>query len=368
MIPFYDLRLVNRSVANSIDEALSAVLDRGWFIRGESGARFEREFAAYCGAKHAIGVGNGLDALSLILEAYLTRGDMSHGDEVIVPANTFVASVLAVAAVGLRPILLEPDERTFNLDPTAVAAALTPRTRAILWVHLYGQCSAADDLRELARSRGLKLIEDAAQAHGAVCGGRRAGSLGDAAGFSFYPTKNLGALGDGGAVTTDDDELAETVRLLGNYGSRVKYENLLPGRNSRLDELQAAVLSVKLPRLDADNTRRKAVAERYRTEIRNPAVRLPECPDPAAHVWHLFVVRVADRDRFRRHLSDCGVETGVHYPIPPHRQAAFPEWHGLSLPITERIHREVASLPMSPVLTDHDVSCVISQVNSYPAL
>ncbi|QEL18376.1 DegT/DnrJ/EryC1/StrS family aminotransferase [Limnoglobus roseus] len=365
-VPFYDLRQVHQPLASALEVAVTEAVTSGWFIRGQFGERFEAEFARYCGVRHAIGVGNGLDALALILDAYVALGAMKKTDEVIVPAHTFVATILAVAGAGLTPVLVEPDEATFNLDSAAVERAITPRTRAVMCVHLYGRCGPMAELRHLTHRHGLKLIEDAAQAHGAVFDGRRTGSLGDAAGFSFYPTKNLGAIGDAGAVTTDDTELADTVRILGNYGSRLKYENLLPGRNSRLDEIQAAVLSVKLPRLDSENAHRRAVAAFYRAAIRNPAVHLPDDPDPLANVWHLFVVRVADRDRFRRHLADRGVETGVHYPIPPHRQGAFPALHGLSFPITEQLHRDVVSLPMSPALTDEEVAYVAEQVNRYP--
>lgn len=364
-VRFLDLRQVNAAHAEGITSALAAVLDSGWYIRGEACQRFEAEFAAFCSADHCVGVGNGLDALTLVLLAWKELGAIRDGDEVIVPANTYIASILAIVQSGLTPVLVEPDEVTFNIDAQRIAAHVTPRTRVIMAVHLYGQCADMKPIMQIANERGLKVLEDAAQAHGARCRGVRTGALGHAGGFSFYPGKNLGALGDGGAVTTDDQELADCVRALGNYGSHRKYENLYQGCNSRLDEMQAAILSVKLKHLDADNQRRATIAARYLHEIANPAVRLPTVADYGAHVWHLFVVRVADRERFRNHLTSRGVETGVHYPIAPHKQRAFSHWNSLHLPITERIHKQVVSLPMSPVHSDDEIATVIDAVNDY---
>ena len=364
-VPFLELKRGNARWEAEIESALRSVVASGWYLRGEACERFEGEFAKYCRAQHCIGVGNGLDALTLVLHAWKELGVLREGDEVIVPANTYIASILSIVDSGLTPVLVEPDERTFNLDPEQVQAALTNRTRAVLCVHLYGQCADIQPIADFARQHGLKVLEDAAQAHGATYRGGRVGSLGDAAGFSFYPGKNLGALGDGGAVTTDDPELAACVRALGNYGSHVKYENIYRGRNSRLDEIQAAILSVKLPYLDRDNVRRSEIARRYLAEISNPAVQLPFVAQYGTHVWHLFVIRVSDRHSFQTFMQERGIETGVHYPIPPHKQRAFASWNCLSFPITELMHREVVSLPISPVHIDEEVTVVIDAVNAF---
>ncbi len=364
-IRFFDLRPIIASRRLELAESINNVIDSGWFIQGEQGREFERLFADYCEAQYCVGVGNGLDALSLTLRAWKEMGCLAEGDEVIVPANTFIASILAVVTAGLTPVIVEPDEVTYNIDPARIEHTVTPRTGAIMCVHLYGQCADMEPILRVARKHGLKVLEDAAQAHGARYHGRRAGGLGDAAGFSFYPTKNLGALGDGGAVTTNDRELAECVRALGNYGSHRKYDHVYQGCNSRLDEVQASVLAVKLRSLDEENASRRRIAGQYLNGIRNPRVRLPQVTAYGEHVWHLFVIRVRDRDRFREHLTRGGVETAVHYPTPLHHQQAFSEWESLALPITERIHREVVSLPMSPVLTDEEVSAVIEAVNEY---
>lgn len=364
-IPFLDLRALNARQEREIAAAMEDVLRGGWYILGRETEAFEAEFAAYCGAPHAIGVANGLDALVLILEGYKALGHLKDGDEVIVPANTFIASILAVSRAGLTPVPVEPSPDSFLMDPAAAAAAITPRTRALLPVHLYGALADIDALGALARAHDLKVIEDAAQAHGARGPSGRAGALGDAAGFSFYPGKNLGALGDGGAVVTRDPALAEAVRALRNYGSHVKYENLLKGFNSRLDELQAAVLRVKLPLLDADNARRREIAARYLAEIRNPAIRLPVPPPDQECVWHLFVVRTQHREALQAHLDAAGIQTAIHYPIAPHKQAAYPELASLSFPLTEAVHREVLSLPMGPHLSAADVASVISAANAY---
>lgn len=385
-IKFLDLKAINEQYRDEIDAAIQRVLDSGWYLLGEEGASFEREFAAYCGTRHCLGVANGLDALILVLMAWQELGAMGPGDEVIVPANTYIASILAISRAGLNPVLVEPDELTYNIDPDRVEAAVTERTRAILPVHLYGQCADMDPLRRIARDHGLKILEDAAQAHGATYRGRKAGSLGDAAGFSFYPGKNLGCLGDGGAVTTDDDDLAEAIRALRNYGSQVKYHNKYKGLNSRLDELQAAVLRVKLRHLDADTANRRQVAEYYlshlaggreqgagsnndilyreaTTDHRSPTtVRLPHVADYGEHVWHLFVIRHPQRDALAKHLAENAIQTVIHYPIPPHRQVAYSEFHGLSLPITEAIHREVLSLPMGHSLRQEEAKIIVEQI------
>ena len=365
MIPFLDLRAVNARDRADFLAAFERVLDSGWYILGREVAEFEREFAAFCGVTHAVGTGNGLDALTMILRASRELGRIGPGDEVIVPANTYIATILAITENGLTPVLVEPDPATFNLDPARVEEKISARTRAILAVHLYGQTADMRSLRAIADRRQLGLFEDCAQAHGARHYGSRAGALGHAAGFSFFPSKNLGALGDAGAVTTDDDALAEAVRAIRNYGSTKKYENRYQGVNSRLDELQAALLRVKLARVDEDNRRRQSVARRYLEGIRHPAIALPATGAGNEHVWHVFVVRARARDRLQNHLRERGVETLIHYPIPPHRQRAYAEWNGLSFPVTEAIHDEVLSLPVSPVIDDVSVAAVIEACNAW---
>ena len=358
MIPFLDLRAINKPCENALQEAFLRVLDSGWYILGKEVEAFESEFATYSEARHCIGVGNGLDALHLILLAY----GIGAGDEVIVPSNTYIATWLAASYAGAIPVPVEPDEATCNIDPAKVEAAITPRTKAIMAVHLYGQSADMDPLIAICRKYNLKLIEDAAQAHGARYKGRRVGSLGDAAGFSFYPGKNLGALGDGGAVTTNDDTLADKLRVLRNYGSRIKYHNEVKGYNSRLDELQAAFLRVKLRYLDLQNERRKAIARRYLGELAGVGLKLPFVPDWADPVWHLFVVRHPRRDVIQAWLQSQGVGTMIHYPIPPHRQVGYAElgYSAGDLPIAERIHAEVLSLPMDPSMSDASVEQVIA--------
>ncbi len=358
-VPFLDLAEANAPHADELKAAAARVIDSGRYIMGDELDAFENEFAAWCGVRHAIGVGNGLDALTLILRAYIELGALDEGDEVIVPANTFIASFLAISANRLVPVPVEPDEGTFNLDPLRIEAAIGPRTRAIMAVHLYGRLADMPALAAIARRHNLLLIEDAAQAHGAALDGRKAGSFGDAAGFSFYPGKNLGALGDAGAVVTDDDVLASTVLALRNYGSTEKYRHAQEGVNSRLDELQAAMLRVKLRHLDAANAARRRIAARYRAAIVHSSIQLPDAGDEATHVWHLFVVRSAQRDALREHLLAEGVGTLVHYPIPPHRQQAYRTLRHLALPITERLHAEVLSLPMAPYLDDERVARVV---------
>lgn len=364
-VPFLSLKEVNDRYADELKAAASRVIDSGWYVLGEELGAFERDFAAYCGVAHAVGVGNGLDALSLILRGYKELGALRDGDEVIVPANTFIATLLAITANQLVPVLAEPDAATFNLDPDRAESAIGPRTRAILPVHLYGQLADMDALSALARQHGLLLIEDAAQAHGAALHGRRAGALGDAAGFSFFPTKNLGALGDGGAIVTGNDELAARVRALRNYGSEAKYQHVYQGCNSRLDEIQAAMLRVKLAHLDGEVALRRQVARRYREGIRHEHIRLPLVSDEARHVWHLFVLRCRSRDALQRHLLAHGVHSQVHYPVPPHRQPAYASLHALHLPITEQLHDEVLSLPMGPALGDQAIDRVIEACNTF---
>ena len=364
-VPFYDLKAINARHAEALKVAAARVIDSGWYVLGEEVEAFEQEFAGYCGARHAIGVGNGLDALALILRAYRELGMLKEGDEVLVPANTFIATLLAVSQNGLVPVPVEPDSKSFNLDPEHAASAIGPRTRAIVAVHLYGQLADMDALAALSRDRGLLLIEDAAQAHGAELDGRRAGSLGDAAAFSFFPTKNLGALGDGGAVVTQDDALARQVVALRNYGSETKYHHRWQGVNSRLDELQAAFLRVKLAFLGEDIAHRRRVARGYLEGIRHPDIRLPEVRHAARHVWHLFVVRCDRRDDLQAHLHAAGIQTQVHYPVPLHRQPAYASLHDLALPVTEQLHADVLSLPMSPAMDDALVERVITACQTF---
>ena len=355
-VPFLDLKTLYLELKEELDAAYLRVMESGWYILGEEGTAFEKEFAWYCDVKYCIGVGNGLDALHLILRAM----DIGAGDEVIVPANTYIATWLAVTYAGATPIPVEPDERTYNIDPSLIEEAITPRTRAILPVHLYGQPADMDPILEIARRHNLKVIEDAAQAHGARYKGKRTGGLGNAAGFSFYPGKNLGAFGDGGAVTTNDDALADRVRVLRNYGSRIKYYNEVKGFNSRLDELQAAILRVKLRKLDEWNGWRKINADLYRAGLAEvPDLTLPYVPEWAEPVWHLFVVRTPERERLQKHLADCGIQTLIHYPVPPHKQEAYCEMASITLPISEKIHREVLSLPMGPAMRIDELKRII---------
>ena len=369
--PFLDLGRVNEPFLPAIRRAVERVLADGRYIGGNEVEAFERELAAFTGTRHAVGTSNGLDAIRLILRAYMEMGRLKAGDEVIVPSNTFIASVLPVTDCGLTPRFAEPDPSTHNLDPEAVEAAIGPRTRAVITVHLYGRISYSERLAETAKKHGLLLIEDSAQAIGAISavagpgGSRRAGALGDAAAFSFYPTKNTGALGDAGAVTTDDDELARTVRMLRNYGSERSYHHEMSGLNCRLDSIQAAILREKLPMTDAENAARRATAAVYGSEIRNSHVILP-ADTGSDCVWHQYVVRVADHDGFRRFLLDRGVETSVHYPVPPHRQPCYKDYSGLALPVADRLASEVVSLPIAPRCTGTDDAREIAEIiNSY---
>ncbi|HUW04634.1 MAG TPA: DegT/DnrJ/EryC1/StrS family aminotransferase [Williamwhitmania sp.] len=400
MVAFLDLKAISNSFEPELTKAVQRVVSSGWYLLGEEVHAFEKEYAEYIGTKHCIGVANGLDALRLILKAYIELGVMAEGDEIIVPANTYIASILAITDNRLKPVLVEPDINSYNIDPSLIEARITERTKGIMIVHLYGQCAMHPEIERLVERYNLRLIEDNAQAagtsytvkHGAPL--LRTGSLGDAAGHSFYPGKNLGALGDGGAVTTNNDELAETIRALANYGSKKKYENIYQGLNSRLDEIQAAVLRVKLPRLDADNQRRREIAQYYCDNITNPEIVLPQLfqePKPSSgvpsigragrrsqirnqkseirnnltHIWHLFVIRNTQRDKLQSYLSASGIQTLIHYPIPPHKQLAYSQWNGLTFPITEQIHREVLSLPMSPVMTKEEIQCVVNQINRF---
>ncbi len=365
MIKFLDLLKINKQYEQELNQAISKVLNSGWYILGEAVDTFEKEFAAYCGVKHCIGVANGLDALILIIRAYKELGIMNDGDEILVPSNTYIASILAISANGLTPVLIEPDINTYNMDPAKIEENITSRTKGILPVHLYGQLCDMPAINKIAKKHNLKVIEDCAQAHGANQNLIKAGNWGDASGFSFYPGKNLGALGDGGAVTTNNDELAAIIKALANYGSHKKYQNLYKGINSRLDELQAAMLSVKLKHLDRDTKRRREIANNYIKNISNPKIVLPKVSNQTAHVWHLFVIRTHDRDALQRYLTENEVQTVIHYPIPPHKQAAYKIWNDLSYPISEQIHHEVLSLPLSPVLSADEVSNVIDLVNKY---
>ena len=370
MIPFLDLKSVNNQLRAELVDACTRVIDSGWYIGGNELERFEGDFASYCGTKHCIGVANGLDALILTFRAWKELGRLKEGDEVIVPANTYIASILAITENKLVPVLVEPDAGSFNLCPDKIKAALTPKTRAILPVHLYGRLADMPALIAIARQHKLLVLEDSAQAHGASIDGRRAGNWGDASGFSFYPGKNLGALGDAGAVTTNDDELAQVLRALRNYGSHEKYKNLYQGVNSRLDEIQAAVLCIKLKYLDEQTAHRRKIAQAYMKGIANPSIGLPLESGTSAltlnsHVWHLFVVRCQQRDALQKHLANHGVQTLIHYPIPPHRQQAYPLWNGLSFPLTEKIHQEVLSLPMGPTLTYEEAHLIVQACNSF---
>ncbi|MBE6448662.1 MAG: DegT/DnrJ/EryC1/StrS family aminotransferase [Alphaproteobacteria bacterium] len=361
MIKFLDLHKINERFRNALDARIKEVLDSGWYLLGKQDKTFEENFARYCGVKHCIGVANGLDALNLIIKAY----GFGAGDEIIVPANTYIASILAISENGCTPVLVEPDINTYNINPDLIEEKITDKTKAIMVVHLYGQAVEMEKIWALAKKYNLKVIEDSAQAHGAMYQGRRTGNLGDASGFSFYPGKNLGCMGDGGAVTTNDDELAAKIRAIANYGSDYKYHHIYKGVNSRLDEIQAAVLDVKLPHLDKDNARRREIAKYYRENIKNPRIILPKTYSEDAHVWHVFVVRCDDRGALQKHLEANDIQTNIHYPTAPHKQGCYSEHGKLNLPITEKIHDEVISLPISPVMTQEEVKKVVETVNAF---
>ncbi|HHQ4567024.1 TPA: DegT/DnrJ/EryC1/StrS family aminotransferase [Aeromonas hydrophila] len=392
MINFLDLKAINNQYQQELKDACARVIDSGWYIMGNELTKFETEFAAYCGTKHAIGVANGLDALILILRAWKELGKLQAGDEVIVQANTYIASVLAITENDLVPVLVEPNPASYNLDPATLAAAISLKTKAILPVHLYGQLCPMPEIMAIAKEHNLLVLEDCAQAHGAEINGTRAGNWGDAAGFSFYPGKNLGALGDAGAITTNNDELAQTLKGLRNYGSHKKYENLYQGVNSRLDEIQAAMLRVKLRHLVAETARRQQIATMYCEGINNPHIVLPLNAAAFAthdsrftsndsrftsndspftiqhykqHVWHLFVVRCENRAAVQQHLADNGIQTLIHYPIPPHKQQAYQQYANMQLPLTEQIHQQVLSIPLDPTMSDEAVKQVIAAMNEF---
>ncbi len=365
-IAFLNLKQLNDSFEPQLSQTVGRVIRSGWYLQGRQNQMFERQFAQYCGTRNCILVGNGMDALTLILRAYKALLGWADNDEVIVPANTFIATILAIEEARLKPVLCEPSMQDYLIDTQRLEALLTERTRAVMPVHLYGRVCNMQVINAWAKTHGLRVVEDAAQAHGALYHGCRAGHLGDAAGFSFYPGKNLGAMGDAGCVTTDDDELARVVRMMGNYGSGEKYINQYRGMNSRADEVQAAVLGVKLPRLDADNDRRRQIARIYYDGIQNPLITLPTRPAQAEeHVYYVFPIRCPDRETLQRYLQDCGIQTLIHYPVPPHRQEAFREWNTQRYPVTERIHREILSLPISPLMTDEQVKRIVHALNEF---
>ncbi|SHL10958.1 DegT/DnrJ/EryC1/StrS family aminotransferase [Flavobacterium chilense] len=366
MISFLDLKKMNMSYETAFQEKLKAVLENGWYILGKEVETFEKAFAEYCKTDYCIGVGNGLDALTLIFKGYIALGKLQKGDEVIVPANTYIASILAILQADLIPVLVEPRLETYNINPDLIEEKITPKTKAILAVHLYGQLAEMDKITQIANRNSLLIVEDAAQSHGSESNLKsKINNLKSSVAYSFYPGKNLGALGDGGAITTNDPELAKVLVSLRNYGSEKKYHNEHIGVNSRLDEIQAAFLNIKLPNLDADNDKRRAIAKRYLSEIKNDKIALPFWDFSNNHVFHLFVVRTQNRDDLQSYLSDNGIQTMIHYPVPPHKQKALSKWNTLSFPVTEKIHNEVLSLPISPVLTEEEVGFVVEVVNKY---
>ena len=365
MIKFLELKKITALHGEEIKQAVNDVIESGWYLHSDANSRFESHFAQYIGTRHCIGVGNGLDSLTLILRAYKELGVIAEGDEIIVPANTYIATILAITDNNLKPVLVEPRLDTFQIDDSLIEKAITPRTRAIMIVHLYGRCAYTERIGELCRKYDLKLIEDNAQAHGCTYNGKRTGSLGDAAGHSFYPGKNLGALGDAGGVTTNDDQLADTIRALANYGSRKRYVFDMAGRNSRMDEIQAAVLDVKLKYLDEENSRRRSNALYYIKNISNPYVCVPSESYWRESVFHIFPLMTSQRDLLQSYLKENGVQTDIHSPIPPHLQRAYSQWGRPSLPVTERIHREELSLPVSQVLTEEECKEVTRLINDF---
>lgn len=366
MIKFLDLQKINAQYQDEFHKKMQLVLDKGWFILGDEVKQFESNFAKYTNSKYCIGVGNGLDAIVLIFKAYIQLGLMQKGDEVIVPANTYIASILAVLQADLIPVLVEPKLETYNINLDLISEKITPKTKAILPVHLFGQLCEMDKINEIAKQHNLLVVEDAAQSHGAILEGRILNSeVRNVQAYSFYPGKNLGALGDAGAITTNDEELAKVLFSLRNYGSEKKYQNEFIGVNSRLDEIQAAFLNVKLPFLDDENAKRKIIAKRYLSEIKNDKITLPFWDFSNNHVFHLFVIRTENRNKLQEYLKENEIETMIHYPIPPHKQKAFADWNNLSYPITEKIHAEVLSIPISPIMTNDEVSKVIEILNQY---
>lgn len=365
-IKFLDIQKINLQHQEAIESKLIAVHRSGWYLLGNETQTFENNLAKYIGAKHVIGVANGLDALRLIIRAYKELGVFNDNDEIIVPANTYIASVLAITDNNLIPVLVEPDINHHNINIDEIEKAITPKTKAIMTVHLYGQVSYNNQLKSIAEKHNIKIIEDNAQAIGAEYNGIKTGNLGDASGFSFYPGKNLGALGDGGAVSTNNDELALTIRAIANYGSQKKYVNTYKGLNSRLDEIQAGILDIKLNHLDQENNKRRNVAERYSKEINNAKITLPNLPeDPKSHVWHLYVIQTKTRSELQKHLEDNGIQSIIHYPIPPHQQDCYKEYNHRSYPITEQLSDEVLSLPISQVMTDEEIAYVIDVINRF---
>ena len=361
MIKFLDLEKINNRFRDEIDSRIKTILDKGWYLQGEENEVFSKNFAKFCGTKFALGVANGLDALNLIIKGF----GFGPGDEIIVPANTYIASILAISENGCTPVLVEPDINTYNINPDLIEEKITDKTKAIMVVHLYGQAVQMEKVWALAKKYNLKVIEDSAQAHGAIYQGKRAGNLSDASGFSFYPGKNLGCFGDGGAVTTNDEELYNKIKAIANYGSHKKYCNIYKGVNSRLDEIQAAILDVKLKHLDSDNEKRREIADYYLKNIKNDKIILRNTYEKLANVWHVFPVRTEKRDEFQEYLKQNDIQTLIHYPTPPHKQQAYKEWNNLSYPITEEIHNTIISLPISPVMTDDEVKRVVEVVNAY---
>jgi len=367
MIKFLDLQKINAQYKDELKQVAEEVIDSGWYLLGDRVKSFECKLASFIGSKYVIVVANGLDALRMIFKGYIEMEIMHEGDEVIVPANTYIASILSITDNNLKPVFVEPDLATYNLNLSAIESKITHKTRAILVVHLYGKVCWNDELEQIAKKYNLKIIEDNAQAIGAKWNGKRTGALGDAAGFSFYPGKNLGALGDGGAIATSDLELAKIVRGLGNYGSEQKYINKYKGLNSRMDEIQAAFLDVKIKYIDNENDIRRSIAKHYINSIKNDNIILPFYPKDESHVWHVFVVRTEFRERFQQYLLDNEIQTIIHYPIPPHKQLCYKEYNNLSLPITEQIHNEILSLPMSPVMTKEEVQRVVDVISRWRA-
>jgi len=365
MIKFLDLKRINKEYKEEFIQKFENILDKGWFLLGNELEEFEKEFAKYCGSKFCIGVGSGLDALKLIIKAYKELGKFKKGDEIIVPANSYIASALSISDEGLKPVFVEPDENYFLINPTEIEKHITEKTKAIMVVHLYGQTCDMERIRKIAKKYNLLIIEDAAQAHGAEYRRKKAGNLGDAAGFSFYPGKNLGALSDGGAITTNDYELAEVIRALRNYGSKEKYKHIYKGINSRLDEIQSAFLKIKLRKLDDKLKRRREIAKFYLENINNPEVKLPEVRDIREHAWHLFVVRVKNQKKFMEFLKKKGIETLIHYPIPIHKQKAYKEYNNLSLPLSEKLCKEIVSIPIYGSLTKNEVEYIVKTINQY---
>lgn len=361
MIEFLNLGKINNRYRSEINERIANVLDCGWYLQGKQNEVFCNNFAQYCGTKFCVGVANGLDALTLIIKAY----GFGKGDEIIVPSNTYIATILAVSQNGCTPVLVEPDLSTYNIDPNKIEEAITDNTKAIMVVHLYGLACDMDKVNQIAKKYNLKVFEDCAQAHGAIYQNKRVGNLSDAAAFSFYPGKNLGAFGDAGAVVTNNEDVYSKIKAIANYGSHKKYHNLYKGVNSRLDEIHAAVLDVKLKHLDDDNNKRRFVANYYIQNIKNSLVTLPITYDDSSHVWHCFVVRVNEREKFQQYLMDNGIQTLIHYPVPPHKQPAYKEWNDLTYPISEEIHRTIISLPISPIMTAEEMNKVVKVINAY---